>query len=55
MYLNNSGRSDEIRNVPPPIIYGEVVSKSNPNGATILFYNHYDVQPEDPVDLWEAD
>ncbi|MGA7044097.1 MAG: M20/M25/M40 family metallo-hydrolase [Nitrososphaeraceae archaeon] len=55
LYLDNSGRSDDKKNVPPPIIYGEVVSKSNPNGATILFYNHYDVQPEDPVDLWEAD
>ncbi|MGB8034261.1 MAG: M20/M25/M40 family metallo-hydrolase, partial [Nitrososphaeraceae archaeon] len=55
LYLDNSGRSDDKKNVPPPIIYGEVASKSNPNGATILFYNHYDVQPEDPVDLWEAD
>ena len=25
----------------PPIVYGEVRSKSNPNGKTILFYNHY--------------
>jgi acetylornithine deacetylase/succinyl-diaminopimelate desuccinylase-like protein len=37
----------------PPIVYGEVKSKSNPNGKTILFYNHYDVQPEEPLDLWE--
>src|SRR5512133_656742 len=38
-----------------PIVYGEVKSKSNPNGKTILFYNHYDVQPEDPVELWDED
>ena len=29
-----------------PIVYGEVKSKKNPQGKTILFYNHYDVQPE---------
>ncbi|HEX7208116.1 MAG TPA: M20/M25/M40 family metallo-hydrolase [Nitrososphaeraceae archaeon] len=39
----------------PPIVYGEVKSKANPNGRTILFYNHYDVQPEEPVELWKAD
>ena len=37
----------------PPVVYGEVKSKRNPQGKTILFYNHYDVQPEDPIELWE--
>jgi acetylornithine deacetylase/succinyl-diaminopimelate desuccinylase-like protein len=44
---------DNIATTIPPIVYGEVKSKSNPNGKTILFYNHYDVQPEEPLDLWD--
>ncbi len=35
-----------------PIVYGEVMSRSNPE-KTILFYNHYDVQPEEPLELWK--
>jgi len=38
----------------PPIVYGELKSKSNQD-KTILFYNHYDVQPEEPLELWEND
>jgi acetylornithine deacetylase/succinyl-diaminopimelate desuccinylase-like protein len=38
-----------------PVIYGEVKSKAKPNSKTLLFYNHYDVQPVEPVELWEED
>jgi acetylornithine deacetylase/succinyl-diaminopimelate desuccinylase-like protein len=36
----------------PPAIYGEVRSRHN-STKTLLFYNHYDVQPEEPVELWD--
>ena len=39
----------------PPLVFGEIKSKSNPNRKTILFYNHYDVQPVEPIRLWNHD
>src|SRR6476469_8106736 len=35
-----------------PVVYGEWLGAEG--APTILFYGHYDVQPVDPVELWES-
>jgi acetylornithine deacetylase/succinyl-diaminopimelate desuccinylase-like protein len=35
-----------------PVVYGEVKGRSP---RTLMFYNHYDVQPPEPLDEWEGD
>jgi acetylornithine deacetylase/succinyl-diaminopimelate desuccinylase-like protein len=35
-----------------PLVYGEIKSKRS--SKTLMFYNHYDVQPEEPLELWKS-
>ena len=53
--LKKSGVKSEILRLKKgvaPIVYGEIKSKQN-HKKTLMFYNHYDVQPAEPFDLWD--
>jgi acetylornithine deacetylase/succinyl-diaminopimelate desuccinylase-like protein len=46
---------ENVRLVPTPgnpVVYGDWLHASG--APTILFYGHYDVQPVDPLDLWQS-
>ena len=57
--LESNGFEAEIVPVPNdglPTVYGYMAASENPeNAPTLLFYCHYDVQPVDPLDLWETE
>ncbi|MFK5957638.1 MAG: dipeptidase [Lutibacter sp.] len=52
--LNKAGCDTvEIYETPGyPIVYGEKIIDTNL--PTVLVYGHYDVQPADPIDLWDS-
>jgi acetylornithine deacetylase/succinyl-diaminopimelate desuccinylase-like protein len=55
-HIRQTGGSAEL--VPwgtRPLVIGEVAASERPESApTVLCYAHFDVQPPDPLDLWES-
>src|SRR5215813_7525405 len=49
--LRTVGFTTELR---PTAGHPVVLAKSNGAGRRVLFYGHYDVQPVDPLDLWDT-
>jgi acetylornithine deacetylase/succinyl-diaminopimelate desuccinylase-like protein len=50
--LKSRGFTVEVINTGgAPVVYGERLGHSN---KTLLFYNHYDVQPPEPLELWDS-
>ena len=51
--LKNAGMSrvEIFKTEGHPLVYGEWLGA--PGKPTVLIYGHYDVQPVDPIELWE--
>ncbi|MBI4304796.1 MAG: M20/M25/M40 family metallo-hydrolase [Chloroflexi bacterium] len=56
--LEKVGLKAEIVPVPnggKPTVFAQTQAKGGGSGRpTLLFYTHYDVQPPEPLDLWES-
>ncbi len=51
MLREHGFRAEVLPTAGAPVVYGEAEGASD---RTLLFYNHYDVQPIEPLELWES-
>lgn len=49
-----TGEVKNGRGAGHPVVLASIDGNASYHGPRILFYGHYDVQPVDPVDLWES-
>jgi acetylornithine deacetylase/succinyl-diaminopimelate desuccinylase-like protein len=50
------GEAEIVRQGNSPLVIGEVrASRDAESAPTVLCYGHFDVQPPDPLDLWESE
>ena len=53
--MASAGIKTEIRETDGnPVVYGELFSERQ-DAKTVLFYGHYDVQPPEPLELWDSE
>lgn len=57
MILKTGGEAEVLGDLGGnPVVYGFFSAGENGNAEkTLLFYNHYDVQPEDPIEEWHSE
>jgi acetylornithine deacetylase/succinyl-diaminopimelate desuccinylase-like protein len=48
------GEADLVAGDPHPLAVGEVRASTGEDVPTVLLYGHFDVQPPDPLELWES-
>ena len=54
--LDSAGFEAEVRaTTGHPMVVAHAVGNHGPDVPHVLFYGHYDVQPPDPLDLWQTD